>query len=76
MYFTYRMTFFGLISGLYFLSNMLWGILYLKIVKRQKKLALRNQAKENELEGNGMGNGHANINIAKNKDSTDKESTI
>ncbi|XP_028255373.1 solute carrier organic anion transporter family, member 1D1 [Parambassis ranga] len=73
---TFRMTFIGLITALYFLSNTLWGVLYLKIVKRQKKLALRNQAKENEQEGNGVGNGHASINIAKTKEDTDKESTI
>uniref|UniRef100_A0A3B4UH14 Solute carrier organic anion transporter family member n=1 Tax=Seriola dumerili TaxID=41447 RepID=A0A3B4UH14_SERDU len=72
----FRMTFMGLITGLYFLSNMLWGGLYLKIVKRQKKLALRNQAKENELEDNGAVNGHANISIAKNKEDVDRESTI
>ncbi|XP_044199331.1 solute carrier organic anion transporter family member 1C1-like [Thunnus albacares] len=71
----FRITFMGLITGLYFLSNTLWGCLYLKIVKRQKKLALRNQAKENGLEGNGV-NGHANINIAKSTEDTDKESTI
>lgn len=69
------MTFMGLITGLYFLANVLWGFLYVKIVKRQKKLALRNQAKENGLEGNGV-NGHANINIAQNTEDTDKESTI
>ncbi|XP_040003707.1 solute carrier organic anion transporter family member 1C1-like isoform X2 [Xiphias gladius] len=72
----FRMTFMGLITGLYFLSNMLWGGLYLTIVKRQKKLALRNQAKENGLEGNRVVNGHANIHIAKNKEDTDRESTI
>lgn len=76
MCFTSRMTFLGLITGLYFLSNTLWGGLYFKIVKRQKKLALRNQAKENGQEGNGVSNGHANINIAKNTDDTNKESTI
>lgn len=76
MYFTHRMTFLGLVTGLYFVANLLWGGLYLKIVKRQKKLALRKQAKENEQEGNSAGKGHANINIAKNKDDTDKESTI
>lgn len=63
----------GLITGLYFLSNTLWGGLYVRIVKRQKKLALRNQAKENGLEGCGV-NGHANINIDRNKEDT--ESTI
>lgn len=72
----FRMTFLGLITGLYCLSNMLWGGLYVKIVKRQKKLALRNQAKENGVEGNTAGNGHANINIAKNKEDADNESTI
>lgn len=73
------MTFMGLITGLYFLANMLWGGLYIKIVKRQKKLALRNQAKENGQEGNGAVNGHANISIAKNKEDeerTGEESTI
>lgn len=70
------MTFMGLITGLYFLSNILWGGLYLKVVKRQKKIALSNQAKEIGLEGNGVGNGHASISIAKNKEDTDKESTI
>ncbi|XP_041636843.1 solute carrier organic anion transporter family member 1C1-like [Cheilinus undulatus] len=69
----FRMTFLGLITGLYFLSNSLWGILYVKLVKRQKKIALRNQAKEN---GHDTGNGHASINIAKNKEEMDKESTI
>lgn len=76
MYFTYRMTFMGLITGLYFLSNVLWGGLYFKLVKRHKKLALRNRTKENALEDNGAGNGHANINIAKTKEDMDKESTI
>jgi len=66
----------GLITGLYFLANTLWGGLYFKIVKRQKKLALRNQAKENGLDGNGVSNGHASISIAKNKEDTNKESTI
>lgn len=75
MYFPFRVTFLGLITALYCVANMLWGVLYLKIVKRQKKLALRNQAKENGLEANALGNGHANINIGKNKDA-DNESTI
>lgn len=66
----------GLITGLYLLANMMWGGLYLKIVKRQKKLALRNQEKEAGPEGNGVGNGHANISIATNKEDGDKESTI
>lgn len=75
MFLTYRMTFMGLITGFYFVANLLWGGLYIKVVKKQKKLALRNQAKENGQEANSQGNGHANINIA-TKDDTDKESTI
>ncbi|KAM3587996.1 uncharacterized protein V6R79_018423 [Siganus canaliculatus] len=73
---TFRMIFLGLVTGFYFVANILWGGLYCKIVKRQKKLALRNQAKENGQEGNGQSNGHANINIAKDKDELAKESTI
>ncbi|XP_047431377.1 solute carrier organic anion transporter family member 1C1-like [Mugil cephalus] len=72
----FRITFMGLITGLYLLANLMWGGLYMKIVKRQKKLALRTQAKEAGQEGNGVGNGHANINIATNKEEGDKESTI
>lgn len=71
----FRITFLGLVIGLYFLANTLWGVLYFKLVRRQKKLALRNQAKENGLEGNEVASGHANISIATCKD-TDKESTI
>lgn len=56
------------------MTNLLWGVVYSRVVKRQKKLALRNQAKENALEGNS--NGHANINIGTSKDDADKESTI
>lgn len=67
----------GLIVGLYFLSNTMWGGLYYRIVKRQKKLALRKQAKENGLNGvDGRTNGHANISIAKSSEDTEKESTI
>ncbi|KAG7497415.1 solute carrier organic anion transporter family member 1C1-like [Solea senegalensis] len=75
---TFRVTYLGLINGFYFLSNILWVFLYFKIVKRHKKLALRNQAKENGLEGKGEANGRASISISitKGKDDTDKESTI
>ncbi|XP_037551728.1 solute carrier organic anion transporter family member 1C1 isoform X1 [Nematolebias whitei] len=73
---TFRLTYMGLVSGIYILPNILWGFLYVKIVKREKKLALRNQAKENEVEANGESNGHANISIAKNKQDTTTESTI
>uniref|UniRef100_A0A8C7XNA3 Solute carrier organic anion transporter family member n=1 Tax=Oryzias sinensis TaxID=183150 RepID=A0A8C7XNA3_9TELE len=72
----FRITFLGLISGLYLVANMLWGCLYLRIVKRQKKLELRKQAKESALEGNAVTNGHAHISIAKNKEDTNDESTI
>ncbi|CAJ1054405.1 solute carrier organic anion transporter family member 1C1-like [Xyrichtys novacula] len=72
----FRMTFMGLITGLYFLSNTLWGVLYVKLVRRQKKLALRNQAKENGTDGNNTGNGHANVNITQNKEEMNNESTI
>lgn len=68
----------GLITGFYGLSNMMWGGLYFTLVKRQKKLALRNQenGKENGQEGNSQANGHAGIILAKNTADTDKESTI
>lgn len=73
----FRITFMGLVVGLYFLSNTLWGGLYYKIVKRQKKLALRKQAKENGRDGaDGHANGHANISIAKSTEDKEKESTI
>ncbi|XP_071752097.2 solute carrier organic anion transporter family, member 1D1 [Centroberyx gerrardi] len=72
----FRMTFLGLVYVLYFLTNLLWGVLYCRIVKRQKKISLRNQAKENALEGNGVTNGHTSINIVINKDDLDRESSI
>ncbi|MEQ2171566.1 hypothetical protein GOODEAATRI_012097 [Goodea atripinnis] len=51
-------------------------VLYVKIVKRQKKLALREQAKDNGVEANTATNGHANISIAKDKEEDSKESSI
>ncbi|MEQ2243599.1 hypothetical protein ILYODFUR_008550 [Ilyodon furcidens] len=72
----FRLTFLGLIFGLYILGNMLWGVLYVKIIKRQKKLALREQAKENGVEGNRLSNGHANISIVKHKGDANNESSI
>ncbi|XP_038143154.1 solute carrier organic anion transporter family member 1C1-like isoform X1 [Cyprinodon tularosa] len=72
----FRMTFLGLVTGLYFFANVLWGFLYVKIVKRQKKLALREQAKENGVEYNTLTKGHANITIDKNKKEENKESSI
>uniref|UniRef100_A0AAX7UZG9 Solute carrier organic anion transporter family member n=1 Tax=Astatotilapia calliptera TaxID=8154 RepID=A0AAX7UZG9_ASTCA len=60
----FRLTYLGMITGLYFLANTVWGYLYYSIVKRQKKIALKNQSKENGQESNAVTNGHANINIA------------
>uniref|UniRef100_A0A669DRJ5 Solute carrier organic anion transporter family member n=1 Tax=Oreochromis niloticus TaxID=8128 RepID=A0A669DRJ5_ORENI len=60
----FRVTYLGMITGLYFLANTLWCYLYYSIVKRQKKIALKNQSKENGQESNAVTNGHANINIA------------
>lgn len=72
----FRLTFLGLVTGLYSLANALWGVLYCRIVRRQKKLALRQQSKENGLDGtNGTATGQAQITVALNKD-TEKESTI
>lgn len=70
------MTYLGLINGCYFLSNILWGVLYFFIVKRQKKLSLKKQDKESGPEGNGAANGHARISIIKDTEDTDRESTI
>ncbi|XP_036004946.1 solute carrier organic anion transporter family member 1C1 [Fundulus heteroclitus] len=72
----FRLTFLGLTIGLCIVANMLWGVLYMKIVKRQKKLALRDQTKEKGVEGNRLSNGHANISIVKNKEDTNNESII
>ncbi|KAK2858861.1 hypothetical protein Q5P01_003481 [Channa striata] len=64
----FRLTFMGVITCLYSLTNMLWGGVYFRIIKRQKKLALMKSAKENGLEERGLGNGHASISIAKDLD--------
>ncbi|XP_061767904.1 solute carrier organic anion transporter family member 1C1-like [Nerophis ophidion] len=80
----FRWTFMGLISALYLLSNAMWVGLYNKIVQRQKKLALREQAQKNGREAGGV-NGHASINICHNnneqqqgaeQEDADQESTI
>ena len=42
---SYRARFLGMIYGLYALSYLLWGVLYRTLVKRQRKLALKTQAK-------------------------------
>ncbi|XP_055009425.1 solute carrier organic anion transporter family member 1C1-like [Boleophthalmus pectinirostris] len=72
----FRMIFLGLVTGLYAVGNSLWGVLYCCIVRRQNKLALRQQEKENGLDGaNGAPMGHAQITLTQNTDK-DKESTI
>lgn len=72
----FRLTFLGLVIGLYALANALWGVLYCRIVRRQKKLTLRQQSKENALEGaNGTAAGHVQVTIALSTD-IEKESTI
>uniref|UniRef100_A0A3B4ADR2 Solute carrier organic anion transporter family member n=1 Tax=Periophthalmus magnuspinnatus TaxID=409849 RepID=A0A3B4ADR2_9GOBI len=72
----FRLIFLGLVTGLYALGNTLWGVLYCRIVRRQKKLDRRQREKENGLDGaNGAPTGHAQITLAPNTD-TDKESTI
>ncbi|XP_010899061.2 solute carrier organic anion transporter family member 1C1 [Esox lucius] len=71
----FRITFLGLVYVCYGTSYLLWGVLYRQLSKRQKKLALRNQAKETALEAN-RNNGHATVSIIKNMDDLDRESTI
>ncbi|XP_018602571.1 solute carrier organic anion transporter family, member 1D1 [Scleropages formosus] len=46
----FRVTFLGLLYGLYSLSYLLWGFLYSRLSRRQKELALQNQVKASELE--------------------------
>ncbi|XP_041710039.1 solute carrier organic anion transporter family member 1C1-like [Coregonus clupeaformis] len=72
----FRITFLGLIYGLYSLAYLLWGVLYWQLSKRQKKLVLRSQAKATALEANGNNNpnGHAMVSIFKNKDDLDRDS--
>lgn len=66
----------GLVATLYFLANVMWGGVYHRVVKTQKRLALKNQDNETEHEGDDQANGHANISIAKKTGEAEKESTI
>lgn len=66
----------GLISGLYFLSNLMWGGVYHRVVQKHRRLALKNQAKETQHERDGQTNGHVNISVVKKKDEAERESTI
>uniref|UniRef100_H3CAN1 Solute carrier organic anion transporter family member n=1 Tax=Tetraodon nigroviridis TaxID=99883 RepID=H3CAN1_TETNG len=72
----FRWTFMGLISGLYFLSNLMWGGVYHRVVQKHRRLALKNQAKETQHERDGQTNGHVNISVVKKKDEAERESTI
>ncbi|XP_034019326.1 solute carrier organic anion transporter family member 1C1-like [Thalassophryne amazonica] len=72
----FRLSFMGLVSGLYFTSFLLWGLLYKRIMNKANKLAVRNQAKDNTPEDNGLVNGHASINIGEDKQDSDNESAV
>ncbi|CAN9508297.1 unnamed protein product [Ophioblennius macclurei] len=68
----FRLRFMGLVSGLYVLANLMWGVLFSRIVKKEKM----KQAQLNAVETNGVGNGHAVLGIALETSSNVKESTI
>ena len=67
------MTFLGLIYSLYLVANLLWCLLYHRVVQRARKASLRKQA------GNGQHNGQkgrpASVVMGERSD-TDRESTI
>ncbi|XP_043093078.1 solute carrier organic anion transporter family, member 1D1 [Puntigrus tetrazona] len=74
----FRNAFLGLIYGLYSLSYILWGVVYVKLSHREKKLALMNQLKAPEQDGNGVsaGNGNVSSAIVKCSENPDQETTI
>ncbi|RXN05136.1 solute carrier organic anion transporter family member 1C1-like isoform X3 [Labeo rohita] len=74
----FRNAFLGLIYGLYSLSYLLWGVLYYKLCRREKKLALKNQLIAPEQDGNGVsaGNGNVSSAIVKCSENPDQETTI
>uniref|UniRef100_A0A8C1R398 Solute carrier organic anion transporter family member n=1 Tax=Cyprinus carpio TaxID=7962 RepID=A0A8C1R398_CYPCA len=74
----FRNAFLGLIYGLYSLSYILWGVVYIRLSHREKKLALKNQLKAPEQDGNGVsaGNGNASSAIVKCGENADQETTI
>ncbi|KAL1276066.1 hypothetical protein QQF64_035689, partial [Cirrhinus molitorella] len=74
----FRNAFLGLIYGLYSLSYVLWGILYVKLSRREKKLALKNQLKAPEPDGNGVSTSNGNVSsaIVKCSENPDQETTI
>lgn len=67
----FRMRFMGLVSTLYVLSNLMWGFLYTRIVKKEKKLA-----QIDAVEANGAANGHVVLGVALDGDIIERESTI
>ncbi|XP_067284635.1 solute carrier organic anion transporter family, member 1D1 [Pseudorasbora parva] len=74
----FRNSFLGLIYGLYASSYFMWGLLYNRLSHREKKLALMNQLKSPEQDGNGVSNGNVNVPsaIVKCNDNPDQETTI
>ncbi|KAF4114491.1 solute carrier organic anion transporter family member 1C1-like [Onychostoma macrolepis] len=74
----FRNSFLGLIYGLYSLSYVLWGVVYIRLSHREKKLALKNQLKALEQDGNGVsaGNGNVSSAIVKCSENPVQETTI
>ncbi|KAJ8392305.1 hypothetical protein AAFF_G00076690 [Aldrovandia affinis] len=56
----FRVTFLGLVYGLYSMSYLLWAVLYTMMVRKYKKLALRDQAKTCGQEGAAVNNANGN----------------
>lgn len=78
LFLPYRNSFFGLIYGLYASSYLLWGIMYNRLSRREKKLALKEQLKASEQDGSGLSNGNMNSSsaIVKCNENPDQETTI
>uniref|UniRef100_A0A673IL24 Solute carrier organic anion transporter family member n=1 Tax=Sinocyclocheilus rhinocerous TaxID=307959 RepID=A0A673IL24_9TELE len=74
----FRNAFLGLIYGLYSLSYILWGVVYIRLSHREKKLALKNQLKAPEQDDNGVsaGNGNTSSATVKCSENPDQETTI
>jgi len=75
---SYRNAFLGLIYGLYAISYLLWGIMYNRLSRREKKLALKDQLKAPEQDDSGVSNGNMNAPsaIVKCNENPDQETTI
>ncbi|XP_026081032.1 solute carrier organic anion transporter family, member 1D1 [Carassius auratus] len=75
---SFRNAFLGLIYGLYSLSYILWGVVYIRLSHREKKLALKNQLKAPEQDANdvSVGNGNVSSAIVKCSENPDQETTI